>query len=295
MLVRKYLAALFCVFLSVYFSQASISQSEGILINKVNFDPNFFIAGAKVISGYPKEGNLIIALTEPNHRILIDNEEITMNEEGLFVIGFHRDEDTNSILKIITDTDDEFITVLNPVKRKYDIQYIDGLKSSMVTPTQEVLDRITNDSRSVNLARNILTQTGDFWIGFDWPVIGRISGVFGSQRVLNGKSKNPHYGVDLAAPKGTVIRAPASGVVTLAHDLYYSGFTVILNHGLSVNSSFLHLDKIEVKVGDKLKRGDTIGFVGETGRSTGPHLDWRVDWQGRRLDAEMLAGPMTKH
>ena len=254
----------------------------------------FIIAGAKVIFGYPIEGNLIIAKTDPSYKIMLDSADIFIDQDGLFVFGFHRDAETNSELKIKTEDGFEFITVLRPIQRKYFIERIDGLKRSMVTPSQDDQERIENDIESVRFARNIKTPTGDFWKGFDWPVVGRISGSFGSQRILNGIPKTPHYGVDIAAPQGTLIMSPASGIVTLAKDLYYSGNTVILNHGLSVNSTFLHLDKIFVKVGDEVERGKKIGLLGQTGRSTGPHLDWRIDWKGRRLDPEMLAGSMNK-
>ena len=162
----------------------------------------------------------------------------------------------------------------------------------MVTPPKEVLDRIKADGKKVREARVIPAPAGDFWQGFDWPALGRISGVFGSQRILNGKPRAPHYGIDIAAPTGTPVLAPASGTITLAYDLYFSGLTVILNHGLGVNSTFLHLDDMAVKVGDVIERGELIGTLGSTGRSTGPHLDWRIDWQGRRLDAALIAGPM---
>ena len=126
----------------------------------------------------------------------------------------------------------------------------------------------------------------------DWPVTGRISGVFGSQRILNGNPRQPHFGIDIVAPRGTPVQAPASGLVTLVKDLYFSGWTVIINHGLGLNSSFLHLDRVVINIGDSVSRGDMIGTVGSTGRSTGPHLDWRLDWQGRRIDASLVAGPM---
>ena len=156
-----------------------------------------------------------------------------------------------------------------------------------------LIDRIKNDRKMVNEARNIRwIKIGDFVRGFDWPLEGPISGVYGSQRILNGIPKSPHFGIDISVPKRTPVLAPASGIISLADNLYYSGYTVILNHGLKVNSTFLHLDEIKVVVGDKVNRGDLIGFSGNSGRSTGPHLDWSIDWNGRRLDAAMLAGPM---
>jgi murein DD-endopeptidase MepM/ murein hydrolase activator NlpD len=120
------------------------------------------------------------------------------------------------------------------------------------------------------------------------PVTGHITGVYGSQRILNGEPRQPHYGIDIAAPRGTPVTAPAGGRVTLVRDLYFSGWTILLTHGLGLNSAFLHLDSVTVAEGDEVARGAMIGTVGSTGRSTGPHLDWRLDWQGRRLDAALV-------
>ena len=269
-----------------------INISDASEIGKHNNNLNFSIAGATVISGYPIEGNLIIARTNPNYKLTLDNKHIDIDKDGIFVIGFHHDSNTKQILKIKRGENKFFETILIPDQRLYNIQSIQGLKKSMVTPPKEVINRIESDSRLVKKARNVWAPIGDFWLGIDWPLVGKITGAFGSQRILNGIPKTPHYGVDIAAPKGTLIKAPASGTITLAYNLYYSGFTVILNHGLGVNSTFLHLEKITVEVGDKIKRGELIGHVGNTGRSTGPHLDWRIDWKGHRLDAAMLAGPM---
>ena len=151
-----------------------------------------------------------------------------------------------------------------------------------------------SDSKAVREARTRIAPLGDSVDGFDWPVRGRISGVFGSQRILNGKPRAPHYGIDIAAPKGTAVLAPASGRVTLVMDLYYSGWTILVAHGLGLNSSFLHLDQVAVSTGETVQRGTLLGWVGSSGRSTGPHLDWRLDWQGRRLDAALIAGPMPQ-
>ena len=183
-------------------------------------------------------------------------------------------------------------TTLSPEQRGYKIPRIDGLKSAMVTPPAAVLARIKADGEAVRAARKIDTPLGDFWQGFDWPAHGRISGVYGSQRILNGQPRQPHYGIDIASPLGTPVYAPANGRVTLVKDLYFSGGTIVMAHGLGVNSSFLHLDETMVKPGSFVKRGAIIGTIGATGRATGAHLDWRIDWQGRRIDPGLLVGPM---
>ena len=162
----------------------------------------------------------------------------------------------------------------------------------MVTPPATVLARIKSDRDAVRTARQREAPLGDFWRGFDWPALGRISGIYGSQRILNGQPRQPHYGIDIAAPTGTPVYAPASGVVTLVKDLYFSGWTVLIAHGLGVNSSFLHLDRVDADTGMMVERGGLIGTIGATGRATGPHLDWRIDWQGRRIDPGLLVGAM---
>ena len=284
---------LFTLFLVLGWLTSEAGETKKVSNANINSDPNFKIAQAIVISGYPIQGNLIIAKTNPSNKVQLNDASIEIDESGVFVIGFNRDERKKSILTITNKNKKTFKTILKPIQRKYNIQRIDGLKQSMVTPPQEVIDRIKNDRKMVNEARNIRwIKKGDFVRGFDWPLKGPISGVYGSQRILNGIPKSPHFGIDISVPKGTPVLAPAGGIISLADNLYYSGYTVILNHGLKVNSTFLHLDEIKVEVGDKVNRGDLIGFSGNSGRSTGPHLDWRIDWNGRRLDAAMLAGPM---
>jgi murein DD-endopeptidase MepM/ murein hydrolase activator NlpD len=284
---------LFTLFLVLGWLTSEAGETKKVSNANINSDPNFKIAQAIVISGYPIQGNLIIAKTNPSNKVQLNDASIEIDESGVFVIGFNRDERKKSILTITNKNKKTFKTILKPIQREYNIQRIDGLKQSMVTPPQEVIDRIKNDRKMVNEARNIRwIKKGDFVRGFDWPLKGPISGVYGSQRILNGIPKSPHFGIDISVPKGTPVLAPAGGIISLADNLYYSGYTVILNHGLKVNSTFLHLDEIKVEVGDKVNRGDLIGFSGNSGRSTGPHLDWRIDWNGRRLDAAMLAGPM---
>ena len=251
------------------------------------------INGATVLRGDAIEGGLVMARTGAGNVVTLDDAVIPTTADGMFIIGFHRDSDQPVTIKITKPDGTTKLTELTPKQRDYHIQRIDGLQKNMVTPPDSVITRIKSDQAAVAAARQLMATTGDFWQGFDWPVTGRISGVFGSQRILNGKPRQPHYGIDIAAPRGTPVQAPASGLVTLVKDLYFSGWTVIINHGLGLNSSFLHLDHVVINIGDSVSRGDMIGTVGSTGRSTGPHLDWRLDWQGRRIDASLVAGPMS--
>lgn len=291
--IRNLSLSVFFLLLNFILALSPHAQTNVKQTNISNFDKNFKILGAEVISGYPVEGNLIVARTNPSNKIKINNEFLEIDESGIFVFGFHRDEENPIKLVIINNENEQFKTSIKPIKRVYKIQRIDGLKKSMVTPPEDTISRIKSDRKKVNKARKVKLEMGDFIQGFDWPLKGLITGVYGSQRILNNIPKSPHFGIDISVPIGTSVKAPASGIVTLTEDLYYSGYTVILNHGLNINSTFLHLSEINVNVGDRIGRGDLIGHSGDTGRSTGPHLDWRIDWNGKRLDAEMLAGPMN--
>ena len=266
----------------------------GLLLCTVGAHAETVINGATLLRGGAVEGGLMIARTAPDNRVTLDDAAIPVAPDGLFVVGFHRDSDLPVTIGITKTDGTSQLTVLTPQQRSYQIQRIDGLQKNMVTPPENVIARIKSDQAAVAAARQTLAAAGDFWRGIDWPVTGRISGVFGSQRILNGQPRQPHYGIDIAVPKGTPVRTPASGLVTLVKDLYFSGWTIIINHGLGLNSTFLHLDSTAISVGDTVQRGSIIGTVGSTGRSTGPHLDWRLDWQGRRIDASLAAGPMPE-
>ena len=184
---------------------------------------------------------------------------------------------------------------LRITQREYKIQRIDGLPQKKVTPDPASVKRISIENAMIKKVRAVDTDRAYFASGFDWPVKGPISGVFGSQRVLNGKPKNPHNGVDVAAPQGTAIVAPADGVVALVHgDMFYTGKTVMIDHGHGLTSVYAHMSAILVKDGQKVTRGTPIGKIGKTGRVTGPHLHWGVTLFGTHLDPRLLTGPMPK-
>ena len=161
-------------------------------------------------------------------------------------------------------------------------------------PNPAAQARAAKDAKQTRAARGLFSEQLAFMQSFIWPVTGRISGVYGSQRVYNDVPGNPHFGVDIARPTGTVVVAPADGVITLAEpDMFYSGGTVIIDHGYGINSTFLHLSKLYLKVGDKVKQGDNVAEIGATGRVTGPHLDWRLNWFQMRLDPVSIVPSMT--
>ena len=249
------------------------------------------ILGGDWVTGEAIEGGIIVARVPNGALVYFDGDSIETDSNGSFVLGFHRDSDADQILVIIHPDGSQHLTRLTVAQREYKIQRIDGLQSKYVSPTKDVQRRIADDRAAVRAARaqnDAGSEAGAFLAGLDMPVEGRITGVFGSQRILNGQPRAPHYGIDIAAPRGTAVLAPAGGRVTLVRELYFSGWTVLVAHGMGLNSAFLHLDDVAVQTGDVIGRGAVIGSVGSTGRSTGPHLDWRLDWQGRRLDAALV-------
>lgn len=246
------------------------------------------------LEGAVIQGGLIKGIVKPGTQVYLDDQQVQVSDDGQFIIGFGRDEAQPKTLKFITDQGDTQTEIIEIQKRDYQIQHIDGLPPAQVTPPKEVLERIRDDARRVSAARNRADARSDFFNGFIWPAKGPISGVYGSQRVLNGKPSRPHYGVDVAADTGSPVIAPADGLITLADpDLYYSGGTIILDHGHGLSSTFLHLSQIDVEVGEVIKRGDPIGKIGATGRATGPHLDWRMNWGKVRIDPEALLKVLT--
>jgi len=230
------------------------------------------------------QGHYIIGITDPSAKIIVDKKNVKVSQDGYFVFGIDRDRKFDvTITKIIDGKKEKIIKKV--LKRKYNIQRIDGLEESKVTPPESVYKRIKEENNKIGEARAINSDLPFFKNQFIMPVEGIISGVYGSQRILNGKPKWPHYGIDIAAKKGTKIKSSATGIVTMAEkDLYYTGGTVIMDHGHGISTIYSHLASLNVQVGDEVLQGDIIGTVGSTGRSTGPHLDFRLNWFQTRLD-----------
>jgi len=230
------------------------------------------------------QGHFILGTTNPSAKIIVGKKEVKVSKDGFFVFGIDRDRKFDLIFtKIINGEKSKIIKKV--LKRKYNIQRIDGLAESKVTPPESVYKRIKKENNAIGKARAINSNLQFFKEKFIMPVEGIISGVYGSQRILNGKPRWPHYGIDIAAKQGTMIKSSGTGIVTMAEDdLYYTGGTIIMDHGHGISTIYSHLENVLVSVGDQINQGDIIGTVGSTGRSTGPHLDFRINWFQTRLD-----------
>jgi len=227
------------------------------------------------------QGSFILAKTEPGSEVFIDKKKVKVTPDGYFAFGLGRDRKNDVVIKI-----NEKKIVKKVFKREYKIQRIDGLEEKKVTPPEEVYERIKRENKWIGEARAINSDLTFFKNKFINPLENAIvTGVYGSQRILNGKPKWPHYGIDFAADEGTEIKAMLDGVVTLAEpDLFYTGGTLIFDHGHGISTLYMHMKRLMVKKGQKVKQGDIIGTVGSTGRSTGAHLDVRLNWFQTRLD-----------
>jgi murein DD-endopeptidase MepM/ murein hydrolase activator NlpD len=247
------------------------------------------------LQGHAIQGGLLWGQTTENSTVTFDGRAVPLLPDGRFLLGIGRNMPPTVQLLIQTDVLCQQEIVI--AQREYLVQNITGVPQQTVTPSESHLERIRLEREKVRAAKARQLQRDDglnaLQAGFSWPVTGRISGVYGSQRIYNGTPGSPHYGVDVARPEGTPVLAPAPGEVTLAEpDLFYSGGTVILDHGYGLSSSFLHLSEVAVSVGDRLQTGDLLGAIGATGRATGPHLDWRMSWLNQRIDPQLLVPPM---
>ena len=237
------------------------------------------------------QGHYIIGKTDPNSTVMIDKKKVKVSKDGYFAFGLDRERKYDVVIKINKDGNTN--TIIKKVqKRIYNIQRIDGLEEKKVTPPEEVYERIKDENKLIAEAREINSDLDFFKDKFILPLENAIiTGVYGSQRILNGKPRWPHYGIDFAGDLGTPIKAMADGIVTLAEkDLYYTGATLIFDHGHGISTLYMHLDEIFVEKDDIVKQGDIIGTVGSSGRSTGPHLDVRLNWFGTRLDPATVLG-----
>lgn len=237
-----------------------------------------------VIKGAMEQGSLALGYADPKATVKIDGQALRLSGNGVFAFGFAFDQTKPSLVEVTWSDGTVESQSYTPTLRQYDIQHVDGLPQNTVTPPPDVLERIKREAGEIYVARQRDMPGSDFLSGFDWPAPGRESGVFGSQRIDNGVPMTPHFGVDMAAPTGTPIHAPADGTVSLSADHYLNGGFTLIDHGQGVSTSYLHQSKRLVKDGDVVKRGQVIGEIGQTGRATGPHLHWAMNWFEVKLD-----------
>ncbi|WP_049722065.1 M23 family metallopeptidase [Gilvimarinus polysaccharolyticus] len=245
------------------------------------------------LNGAWQQGAVLRGHVPVDSELQLNGSPVTVGKGGEFVFGLGRDAADSAQLTLTLASGETLTSSYTVTPREYQVQRITGVPQKTVTPSAAQQARSSKEAAKVWQARQLRGSATDFMQDFKWPLIGPITGVYGSQRVYNGEPRRPHYGVDIAAPTGTPVLAPAAGEVSLAEpDLFYSGGTLIIDHGHGLSSTFIHLSKITVKVGQRVEQGDLIAEVGATGRATGPHLDWRMNWLDQRVDPATLVGPM---
>ena len=231
------------------------------------------------------QGAMVLGKVPPGSRVEYAGRTLRTTGYGTVVFGIGREEAGPVTVTVVRPDGSRSEASIAVSARDWPVQRVDGVPPKTVDPPPEIAERIRREQAQVVAARARDDDRADFAQRFAWPLQGRVSGRFGNQRVYNGKPGSPHSGMDIAAPTGTAVRAPAAGVVTFAApDLYLTGGTVLLDHGFGISSNFLHLSRIDVKVGDRIAQGQTIGAVGATGRATGPHLHWGMNWFDVRID-----------
>lgn len=250
----------------------------------------FALAAESVrLSGHYVQGGLVTGQTAPGAKVWLNGKSVRVGDKGQFLFGFGRDYKGAAEVRVELPSGEVVLKSLEIAKRTYKTERVDGLPPSKVTPSEAFYKRIRKENAEIARIRAI--DTVEYWFesGWIWPAEGRISGVYGSQRILNGVPKRPHFGLDVAAPVGTDVIASTDGVVRMAEqDLYYTGGTIMIDHGFGLVSVYSHLSALSVKEGDFVRQGAKIGEIGETGRASGPHLDWRLNWFKERLDPELL-------
>ena len=247
------------------------------------------------LNGHFIQGGLLIGKVFLGDAVYYNEKEVPVDETGEFIIGLGRMHPNLGILKILKNNDKEVIKNIKIKQRKYKVQKINNLKKSKVTPPEEFYERIKREGVRIKKAKSINIEYSHYHVGFTMPAEGIITGVYGSQRILNGIPKRPHYGIDIANKLGSPVIAPSDGVIVMVEqDLYFSGGTIIISHGRGLTSSLLHLKEILVEKGNFVRKGQLIGLMGDTGRATGSHLDWRMELRGIRIDPNLLVQSNNK-
>lgn len=242
------------------------------------------------LTGSFVQGGMIKGKTTSDVKIFLDNQELFVGPSGDFVFGFGRDAPATATLCLLYSDGQKDCMPLSVVPQAYAIEHVDGLRPETVSIPEEQKARRDSELAQIQLVRAERTLGMGWSERFALPAQGPITGVYGSQRILNGEPSYPHYGLDISGPVGTPVFSPASGTVVLAErDFLLEGGLLIIDHGFQVFSTLMHLSDINVDVGQTVDRGTLVGAIGATGRANGPHLDWRVNWGEVRLDPSLLS------
>ncbi len=241
-----------------------------------------------LIAGRLTQGGIVFGTAPPGTvRVTVDGAPVRLTGDRRFLAGFGRDAPPQTTLVATLADGSRDVRVVPVAARQYAIESIPSLRQP---PPDAPPDPVYDARRAVELGEIRYARAGDSdetgWTqAFAWPTHGRVSGVYGSQRILGGVPKAPHLGLDVAAPPGAPVTAPAAGIIRLAHGPFLlEGNLVMLDHGHGLVSAFLHLSRIDVKEGQHVALGERLGLVGMTGRATGPHLHWALNWRAARLD-----------
>lgn len=244
------------------------------------------------LSGTAAEGGLMLGKTAPGATVTLDGAPVRTSPGGDFLLGFGRDDAGTKRLEVSLGNETT-VREIAVADRSFRIERIDGLPKKKVTPDPEALARIKKEKAEMDAAKKVTDAEAYYLGGFQWPAAGRLSGVYGSQRILNGQPRRPHYGTDVAAPEGTPVKAIAGGRVTFVHPgMFFNGKTVLIDHGLGLRSVYIHLSSTTVKAGDRVAAGTVIGAIGKTGRATGPHLHFGLTLGSIPIDPELVLGEM---
>ncbi|MBD0275200.1 MAG: M23 family metallopeptidase [Acetobacteraceae bacterium] len=249
-------------------------------------------AAAATWRGEPAQGALLVGRAAAGTRLALDGNAVRVGSDGVFVLGFGRDAKPEAVLEIVHASGRREGLRLSVARREWQVQRLEGLPGAMVTPPPDVLDRIARERAAMAALRRSDSPEALFADGFSWPALGRISGVYGSQRILNGEARAPHLGLDIAAPVGAPVVAMAPGRVLLASELYFLGKVVLLDHGHGVQSLYAHLSRMDVQEGAAVARRQPLGAVGATGRVTGAHLHLGLNWFATAVDPQPLLPPV---
>ena len=239
------------------------------------------------VTGAMQQGSLALGRAPPGSLAALDGRPLHVTADGHFAFGFGWDQARPSLITVRYPDGTGDSRSFTPATRQYEVQRVTGLPQATVTPPPNVTARIAREAAAIYLARLTDSAGRDFLSGFDWPAPGILSGVFGSRRIDNGRPMSPHFGVDMAAPVGTPIHAPADGRVAISDNYYLDGGFTLIDHGMGVSTSYLHQSRRLVRAGDTVRRGQRIGLIGQTGRATGPHLHWAMNWFEVKLDPSL--------